>query len=40
VSVILFTFSTAFYAVAHNFAVMLIRRCVQGIRGGGIITIT
>ncbi|KAJ4332565.1 hypothetical protein N0V95_009632 [Ascochyta clinopodiicola] len=39
-SIVLFTFGTAFCAVAHDFAVMLIGRCVQGIGGGGVIAMT
>lgn len=39
-SIVLFTFGTAFCAVAHDFAVMLIGRCVQGVGGGGIIAMT
>lgn len=39
-SIVLFTFGTAFCAVAHDFAVMLIGRCVQGVGGGGVIAMT
>ena len=39
-SIVLFTFGTALCAVAHDFAVMLVGRCVQGIGGGGIIAMT
>ncbi|KAF2241392.1 MFS general substrate transporter, partial [Trematosphaeria pertusa] len=39
-SIVLFTFGTAFCAVAHDFAVMLIGRCVQGGGGGGVIAMT
>jgi MFS family permease len=39
-SIVLFTFGTAFCAVAHDVAVMLVGRCVQGVGGGGIITMT
>ncbi|RYO27756.1 hypothetical protein AA0113_g12246 [Alternaria arborescens] len=39
-SIVLFTFGTAFCAVAHDFAVMLIGRCVQGVGGGGVIALT
>ncbi|CAN9337133.1 unnamed protein product, partial [Alternaria alternata] len=39
-SIVLFTFDTAFCAVAHDFAVMLIGRCVQGVGGGGVIAMT
>jgi MFS family permease len=37
ISIVLFTFGTAFCAVAHDFAVMLNGRCVQGVGGGGVI---
>jgi MFS family permease len=40
VSIVLFSFGTALCAVAYNFAVMLVGRCVQGIGGGGIIALT
>lgn len=39
-SLVLFTFGTALCAVAHDFTVMLIGRCVQGVGGGGIIAMT
>jgi MFS family permease len=39
-SVTLFTVGTAFCAVAQNFAVMLTGRSIQGVGGGGIITMT
>ncbi|KAF2818241.1 MFS general substrate transporter [Ophiobolus disseminans] len=39
-SLVLFTFGTALCAVAYNFTIMLIGRCVQGIGGGGIIAMT
>jgi MFS family permease len=39
-SLVLFTFGTALCAVAHDFTVMLIGRCVQGVGGGGIISLT
>jgi MFS family permease len=39
-SLILFIFGTALCAIAHDFTVMLIGRCVQGIGGGGIIALT
>ncbi|KAI0571355.1 major facilitator superfamily transporter [Pyrenophora tritici-repentis] len=39
-SIILFTFGTAFCAVAHDFAAMLTGRCVQGVGGGGVIAMT
>jgi MFS family permease len=40
VSIVLFSFGTALCAVAHDFAVMLVGRCVQGVGGGGIIALT
>ncbi|KAF2843875.1 MFS general substrate transporter, partial [Plenodomus tracheiphilus IPT5] len=39
-SITLFTFGTAFCALAHDFTVMLTGRCIQGVGGGGIIAIT
>lgn len=39
-SIALFTYGTTLCAVAHDFTVMLIGRCVQGIGGGGIIAMT
>lgn len=39
-SLVLFTFGTALCAVAHDFTVMLIERCVQGVGGGGNIAMT
>jgi predicted MFS family arabinose efflux permease len=39
-SIIFFAFGTVFCALAHDFATMLVGRCVQGIGGGGIITMT
>jgi MFS family permease len=39
-SIALFTFGTAFCAIAQDFTVMLVGRCVQGVGGGGIITMT
>lgn len=39
-SLVLFTFGTALCAVAHDFTVMLVGRCVQGVGGGGIIAMT
>ncbi len=38
-SVLLFTIGSIICGVAHNFAVLLAGRCVQGIGGGGIITL-
>ena len=38
-SVLLFTIGSILCAVAHNFALLLAGRCVQGIGGGGIITL-
>lgn len=35
----LFTFGTALCAVAHDFGVLLTGRCIQGVGGGGIITL-
>lgn len=39
-SLLLFTAGTGICCAAHNFAVMLAGRCVQGIGGGGIITLS
>jgi MFS family permease len=39
-SLILFTFGSLLCAIAHNVTVLLIGRCIQGIGGGGIITMT
>jgi MFS family permease len=39
VSLVLFTFGTALCAVAHDFGVLLTGRCIQGIGGGGIVTL-
>ena len=39
-SIVLFAFGTAFCALAHDVAVMLVGRCVQGLGGGGVVTIT
>lgn len=39
-SIGLFTYGTNLCALAHDFTVMLIGRCVQGVGGGGIIALT
>lgn len=39
-SLLLFTAGTAICCVAHDFTVMLAGRCVQGVGGGGIITLS
>ncbi|KAL5115176.1 hypothetical protein ACEQ8H_006930 [Pleosporales sp. CAS-2024a] len=40
VSLLLFTAGTILCSVAHGFAMLLPGRCVQGVGGGGIITLT
>lgn len=39
-SLILFTVGTMLCSIAHNFTVLLTGRCIQGVGGGGIITLT
>lgn len=39
-SIVSFAFGTVFCALAHDVAVMLIGRCVQGLGGGGVVTLT
>jgi hypothetical protein len=39
-SLLLFTAGTAICCAAHNFTIMLAGRCIQGVGGGGIITLS
>jgi MFS family permease len=39
-SIASFAFGTAFCALAHDVAVMLVGHCVQGLGGGGVVAIT